>query len=161
MLLGIPLGIMGAELWGGFWKILTFLSQSFMDMLEAMPKYITILLAIIIIPPATRAFRIGFLQWYGFYWLTMVLGILNAPKIGKLIMEEINALQKREFIESATAMGLSKFAVASKHVLWYNCVPLFITQAAILTAEVILIENKKAADAYRDYFIFMWKSAKK
>ena len=27
--------------------------------------------------------------------------------------------------------------------------------------EAILIENKKAADAYRDYFNFMWKSAKK
>ncbi len=27
--------------------------------------------------------------------------------------------------------------------------------------EVILIENKKAADAYRDYFKFMWKHAEK
>ena len=27
--------------------------------------------------------------------------------------------------------------------------------------EAILIENKKAADAYRDYFNFMWKSAEK
>jgi len=140
MFLGSLLGIMGADFWGGLWKPLKFLSQSFMDMLEAMPKYITILLAIIIIPPAIRNFKIGILQWYEFYWLAMILGLLNAPKIGKLIMETINALQKREFIESATAIGLSKFTIAVKHVLRYNCIPLFITQAAIFTTEVILIE---------------------
>ncbi len=138
---GILLGILGADIWtGSLAKTIRWLAQCLMDVFEAMPKYITILLVVIFIPHELRSFEWHGIHWHGFYWLSIVLGILSAPKLGKLIMERIDILKKREFIEAAVAMGMSRFRVASKHVLRYNCLPLFLTQAAALMTDVILIE---------------------
>jgi peptide/nickel transport system permease protein len=137
---GILLGILGADIWTGFMVNLRFFAQCLMDVLEALPKYITILLAIILIPPELRHFQWHGINWYGFYWLSIILGVLSVPKLSKLIMERIDILKKREFIEAADAMGISKFKVAFKHVIRYNCLPLFLTQAAVLITDVILIE---------------------
>lgn len=142
MIFGIPLGIVGSDMWNN--QLIKTLPQGFMDMLESMPKYITILLAIILIPIEIRNIQLGIFQWQQFYWLSMLLGVLNIPKIGRLIVQKVNALEKREFIESAMAMGLGKFRVAVKHVLRHNCGPLFITEASLLVTEVIFIETTLA-----------------
>jgi len=138
MFIGTPLGILSSDIWDRFW--LKIASQSIMDTLEAMPKYITILLAIIIIPINSRNFHIWIFPWYQFYWLSIILGFLNVPKVGKFILQKVNALEKREFIESAISMGFSRFKISVKHVLWYNCLPLLITQATLLITEIIFIE---------------------
>ncbi|MBI1927933.1 dipeptide/oligopeptide/nickel ABC transporter permease/ATP-binding protein [Candidatus Poribacteria bacterium] len=138
---GTLLGILGADIWTGqLMKMLRFFAQFLLDVLEALPKYITILLAVILIPPEHRHFQWHGINWYGFYWLSLILGWVSVPKLGKLIMERIDLLKKREFIEAAEAMGMSKFEVAFKHVLRYNCLPLFLTQAAVLMTDVILTE---------------------
>jgi len=139
--LGLLLGLTATDLWtGSLMKTLRSTSQCLVDALEAMPKYMIILLAIILIPQESREFKWYGIQWYGFYWLAFFVGVLSAPKLGKLIKEKVDALKEREFIEGATAMGLSKFTIAWKHILMYNCLPLFLTQAAALITEVILIE---------------------
>jgi peptide/nickel transport system permease protein len=138
--LGTLLGIFGAGIWTGLWAVVQFFAQCLMDGLEALPKYITLLLAIVLIPVDLRHFQWHGINWYGFYWLSLVLGLLAAPKLGKLVMERIDFLKKREFIEAAEATGMSMFTVALKHVLWYNCLPLFLTQAAALVTDVVLTE---------------------
>ncbi len=138
--LGILLGILGANIWSGWLAGLRFFTHCLMDVLESLPRYITILLAIILIPPESRHFQWHGINWYGFYWLSIVLGILSAPRLGKLIMERIDVLRKREFIEAARALGISKFKVAFKHVIRYNCLSLIFTQAVALISEVMLLE---------------------
>ena len=138
--LGLLFGIFGADIWTGWLAKLRFFLQCLMDVLEALPKYITILLAIILIPPAARQFQWYGIHWYRFYWLSIIIGVLSAPKLGKLIMERIDLLKKREFIEAADAIGMSKFRVALKHVIRYNCLTLLLTQAAALVTEVIMAE---------------------
>ncbi len=138
LVLGSLLGILSSDLLNrSFSKIFP---QAIMDTLEALPKYVTILLAIILIPVEARDFKVGIIHWHCFYWLAMILGLLNAPKIGKIVEGRINALEKREFIESAISMGLSKFRIAIKHVLWHNCMPSIIAQMTSIITEVILIE---------------------
>ena len=104
------------------------LSQGLIDALESMPKYITILIAIFLFENP------------GFHHIAIILGILNAPNLGKRISTKIKSLKDRDFIESAYGLGLSPFTVIRRHILRYNCMPLFITQACVQLAEVIFVE---------------------
>jgi peptide/nickel transport system permease protein len=104
------------------------ISQGLLDALESMPKYITILIVIFLFPNP------------GFRRIAIILGILNTPRFGKLVSTKIQSLKDRDFIESAYGLGLSPFTVIRRHILRYNCMPLFITQACVQLAEVILIE---------------------
>jgi ABC-type dipeptide/oligopeptide/nickel transport system permease subunit len=75
-----------------------------------------------------------------FYYIVAILGVLNSAKIGKLALEKINTLKSREFIEAAEALGLNRWEIIGRHILWSNCLPPFIIQASLQMAEVILIE---------------------
>jgi ABC-type dipeptide/oligopeptide/nickel transport system permease subunit len=138
VILGSLIGIASSDLCINIWQRLMF--QGIMDVIESLPKYITLLMIIMIIPLDWRNTNIGFIQWNKFHWLAIALGILNSPRIGKLVAEKINSLYKREFIESSISMGLSRFTIALKHVLFYNCLPYFITQITMLITEIIIIE---------------------
>jgi len=127
--MGSVLGILA----GGLWKktlmqIIQFISGSLLSSLESFPKYIIILLALTVIPRPN------------FYHIVILLGTLNSAKIGRLTNERIRSLKEREFIESDLALGHSKFKIAFVHILWYNCLQLFIIQVSLQMAEVILIE---------------------
>jgi ABC-type dipeptide/oligopeptide/nickel transport system permease subunit len=125
---GVILGIVGSGVWKRIpWRILAFFAQSFMDLLESFPKYILILLAITILPNPT------------FYHVMLILGLLNSPKVGKLVMERIRFLERREFIEAAEALGLKKLKIIQQ-ILFYNCTSILLVQASLQMAEVIMIE---------------------
>jgi ABC-type dipeptide/oligopeptide/nickel transport system permease subunit len=129
IILGTILGIAASSIWQGWCaRIIGFFAQCIMDALEAFPKYITLLLMITIIDKPD------------FYDMMIALGIINSSRIGKIVMGCIEVLQKRHFIEAAEALGIKKIDVILRHILVYNCLPVFITQASLQMAEVILIE---------------------
>jgi peptide/nickel transport system permease protein len=105
-----------------------FLSSVLLDVVESLPKYIIILLALTILEKPT------------FYHIVILWGILNSAKIGKFTLEKIKSLENRDFIESAEAMGHGKLKIVFYHLLWYNCLPFFIIQASLQMAEVIWME---------------------
>lgn len=136
LILGIVvLGIPASGLFmGKRGRLFQYIPSCIMDALESLPKYITILLALTILPSAPDE------SITKFYYIVAILGILNSAKIGKLALEKINTLKNREFIEAAEALGLNKWEIIGRHILWSNCLPLFILQASLQMAEVILIE---------------------
>ncbi len=128
-LMGTALGIAAGGIWTGIsGRVLNFFARTIMDVLESFPKYLIILLMITIIPHPN------------FYQMIVVLGIINSAKLGKMIMEKIISLKKREFIEAAEALGIKKHDIILRHILFYNCSPLYFVQASVIMAEVILIE---------------------
>ncbi|MDI6780876.1 MAG: ABC transporter permease subunit [bacterium] len=128
-LFGTALGIAAGGIWTGIIsKVLNFFARTIMDVLESFPKYLIILLMITIIPHPN------------FYQIVIVLGIINSAKLGKMIMEKIISLKKREFIEATEALGIKKYDIILRHILFYNCSPLYLVQASVIMAEVILIE---------------------
>ncbi|MFH1097795.1 MAG: ABC transporter permease [Candidatus Desantisbacteria bacterium] len=128
-LLGTALGIATGKIWQGIGgKAVDFFARSIMDVLESFPKYLVILLMITIIPHPN------------FYQMMIALGIINSAKLGKMIMEKIISLKEREFIEATEALGIKKHDIILRHILFYNCSPLYFVQASVIMAEVILIE---------------------
>lgn len=109
-------------------KFPRFLSSLLLDVLESFPKYILILLTLTL------------LEKPNFYHIVILWGVLNSAKIGKFTLEKVKALENREFIQSAEALGHGKLKIVFYHLLWYNCLPFFIIQASLQMAEVIWME---------------------
>jgi peptide/nickel transport system permease protein len=140
-LLGIPLGILGTDLWKGFASHLKYPARGIIDILESMPKYITLFLVIILIPSGIRTIEISDrITWHNFYWLSLFVGILAAPKIAKLLIERIDLFKEREFIQAAETMGISRRHIILTHILRYNCLPPFLVQVPVLIADLVIIE---------------------
>lgn len=129
LLFGTVLGIASGGLWKGKLAAgMEFLSKCLLDALESFPKYVTLLLVVLVIPRPT------------FYEIAVALGVLNISRMGKLILGQIRSLKEREFIQASEALGISKLTLILRHILLHNCVGLFIIQASSMMAEVILIE---------------------
>lgn len=129
LLLGMLLGVLGSSIWQGvFGKTIIFISNCLLDIIESFPKYILILLMITIIKEPN------------FYHIMIILGIVNSPKLGRIVKGKIESLNKRHFIEAGEALGLSKTKLVLQHILYCNCLPIFIIHASLQMAEVILLE---------------------
>lgn len=127
--LGTVGGIAGGRIWSGkMAEWVGFVSTGILDTLESFPKYVTLLLLITIIPKPD------------FYDLAIILGVLNASRMGKLIVGQIEFLKERAFVQASEALGISKLDLVLRHILFYNCLGLYIILASTLIAEVVLIE---------------------
>lgn len=132
-LISMTLGTILAIASGGIWRGrlaqgLRLGGGSLLDVLEAFPKYVTLLLVVAIISRPD------------FYDIAVVLGVLSASRMGKLILTQIEALKERDFVRSSEALGISKLDLVLRHILFYNCIGLYIIQAAAMMADVILVE---------------------
>jgi len=75
------------------------------------------------------------------YLIVAILGLMNATKVAALIRGKILALKKEQFIEAAKELSVSPLKIVSRHLLWYNCRPIFLSGAAHTFADVILFET--------------------
>lgn len=100
----------------------------FSNLIDSLPRMVLMLLVI-------AAFRPNI------YTIMAVFGITTAPTIASLVKSKVQMLSERNFIESATALGLSPFTIIFKHILWYNCRALLLIQATIGMAEAVLLET--------------------
>jgi len=99
-----------------------------MDLIDSFPRLVLILLVASAFSPSI-------------YYIMLVVGITNSPAVAMVIKDKIRTLRHRNFIEAATALGLSGRSVILKHILWYNCRSVFIIQATLGMAEAIMIET--------------------
>jgi peptide/nickel transport system permease protein len=99
-----------------------------LQLLEALPKLVLILLVIALFRP-------------NIYLILLVVGITNIPAAAELLRARIAVLRKKSYIEAATALGLPPSRVILKHVLWLHGRDLVLIQATIGMGEAILIET--------------------
>lgn len=132
-LIGSPLGLLSSRIIGGckVARMINFLAILITDILESLPKYPTILLAILLIPKYYE---------HRLLWVMIILGILNASRISRIVKAKISSLEEREYIEAAKSFGISKVRLVCIHILKCNCLAVFITQVFLQMIDVILIE---------------------
>lgn len=132
-LIGSPLGLLSSRIIVGYKVAWTINSLAILitDILESLPKYPTILLAILLIPKYYE---------HRLLWVMIILGILNASRISRIVKAKIDCLEKTDFIEAAKSFGISKWRLIIFHILISNCLSIFIIQAFFQMIDVILIE---------------------
>ena len=100
----------------------------FNNSLQSMPRLVILFLFIAIFEP-------------DIYLIMAIIGISHIPSIAKLINQRIIVLKEKSFIDSAIASGLSPLTILFKHILWFNCRAILISQAALIMSEAILMET--------------------
>ncbi len=98
------------------------------DSIRSIPVFV----GIIIVMSATKI---------DIYIIMISFGILVAPRIGTIVEQQIYSLRQHDFIIAAIEMGIPTSSIIVKHILFYNCLPLIIAQAAFTYAEAVLIET--------------------
>ena len=78
---------------------------------------------------------------YNVYLIMISLGVLNSPRLARLMADQIKILQQQQFVESAKELGLSNRVLLFKHILYYHCIYLFVIQAAFCMADSIFTET--------------------
>ena len=71
--------------------------------------------------------------------LMLIAGILNWPKIARIVRAEVLSLKHREFIEASRALGLSSGNIILKHIIPNTLAPV-IVYATLGIAQGILME---------------------
>jgi ABC-type dipeptide/oligopeptide/nickel transport system permease subunit len=72
--------------------------------------------------------------------LMFLMGLISAPKLATLISARVRSLKESSFVEAAVALGLSPSRIIGLHILWLECRPLILAQAAYMMGQVILVE---------------------
>jgi len=99
-----------------------------LQLLEALPKLVLVLLVIALFSP-------------DIYLILLVIGITNIPATAELLRARIAVLRRKSYIEAALALGLHPSRVILKHVLWLHGRGLVLVQATLGMGEAILIET--------------------
>jgi len=100
----------------------------FNNTIQSMPRLVVLFLIIAIFEP-------------NIYLIMLIIGISHIPSLAKVVNNRILSLQEKSFIDSAIASGLSTHTILFKHILWYNCRGLLLSQAALIMSEAILMET--------------------
>jgi peptide/nickel transport system permease protein len=124
LLLGGIFGVMA-----GYWpERFGTLVGLFLQLLEALPKLVLILLVIALFRP-------------NIYLILLVVGITNIPATAELLRSKIAVLRSKSYIEAAIALGIQPARVILKHILWLHGRGLVLIHATIGMGEAILIET--------------------
>jgi len=121
---GSILGALSIYAKKGVRQILSF-SNSF---LQTIPRLVLLLLVIAIFEP-------------NIYLIMIVIGVSNIPSIANLVSARVDILRDKSFVDFAKASGAPMHTIIFKHLLWYNCRALLISQAALAMGEAILMET--------------------
>ncbi len=78
---------------------------------------------------------------FNIYPIMTVLGILHAPRLARLLTDQIQILKQQQFIESGRELSLSDFTLIFKHILFYHCLYLYVIQTAFCMADAIFTET--------------------
>lgn len=131
-LLAVSIAIVFGSLLGAFSifarsgvrKILKFSN----NLLQTMPRLVLLLLIIAIYEP-------------NIYLIMIVVGVSNIPSVANLVSARVDILRDKSFVDFAKASGAPVHTIIFKHLLWYNCRALIISQAALAMGEAILMES--------------------
>jgi peptide/nickel transport system permease protein len=122
VLLGVVLGAIG----GYFGGIVDSIIMRIVDVFMCFPFYLIAIVMASIMGPSL-------------FNLMLIAGILNWPKISRIVRAEVLSLKHREFIEASRALGLSSGKIIFKHII-PNTLASVIVYATLSIAQGILME---------------------
>jgi peptide/nickel transport system permease protein len=122
VLIGVVLGAVGGYLGG----IVDSIVMRIVDVFMCFPFYLIAVVIAGILGPSL-------------FNLMLISGILNWPKIARIVRAEVLSLRHREFIEASRALGLSSRKIIFKHIIPNTLAPV-IVYATLGIAQGILME---------------------
>ena len=123
ILIGVPLGMISAYYGGMVDSIVMRLADIFLSF----PSTIFILVLVSVVGPSL-------------WTLVLVMGILSWPEFARLIRGNVMSIRKKEYVESAKAIGAKDAYLLMKHVL-PNAIGPIIVAATFRVAGAILQES--------------------
>jgi peptide/nickel transport system permease protein len=123
--LGVAAGLATGYL-AGSWveRVVTYLLQ----LVDAIPRFVLFLLVIAAWKPSIFA-------------IMAVAGVTATPGVAVHVRTRVRILASRGHVEAARALGLTRWRVLGRHVLWNHCRPIVFIQASLLMGEAVLIET--------------------
>jgi len=97
-------------------------------LLQTLPRLVLVLFIIAIFEP-------------NIYIIMAIIGISSIPSVANLVSSRIDILREKSFVDFAKASGAPLHTIIFKHLLWYNCRALLISQSALTMGEAILMET--------------------
>ncbi|GII99662.1 peptide/nickel transport system permease protein [Sediminihabitans luteus] len=96
---------------------------------------------LIVIPLLVLAAVLGKIaSGWGFWGLTLMLGVVTWTSLARLVRGEVLSLRERDFVLAARAVGTSPSRIITRHIL-PNSVGVIIVSATLLIASAILLET--------------------
>lgn len=123
ILIGVPLGMISAYYGGMVDSIVMRLADVFLSF----PSTIFILVLVSVVGPSL-------------WTLVLVMGVLSWPEFARLIRGNVMSIRKKEYVESARAIGARDAYLLAKHVL-PNAIGPIIVAATFRVAGAILQES--------------------
>ena len=132
--IGLILAMLGAELrpirilWFDAWKASAGIISVILDILEALPGIVIVLILV------TN------LEHPNLNWVAMILGVIGSAKVARELILKIRVLKSSDFIDGAIASGVSWWQIVFKHILYRNSFTVLVNQAINLIILLILLE---------------------
>ncbi len=124
LILGLAFGLLEALYRGP----LSRLGDGLASLIHSIPRLLILLI-------------VGIVSHFNIYWIMVCLGIINFPKIAGSIKSKVTQLERMQFIEAARELGMSRWRIVFKHILWTNARHLLFIQAAFGMADAIFAET--------------------
>jgi peptide/nickel transport system permease protein len=122
LLLGVPIGVLSGYVGG--WLDLAV--QRFVDILLTIPALVLALVLIAVLGP-------------GITKVILAIGIVEAPRVSRVVRSNVITLRQLMFVEAAQATGCNQFRIMVRHIL-PNCVPTILTIGTSLIGVAIIVE---------------------
>lgn len=115
MLISISLGTLIGAIAGFFGGLLDQFLMGITDMFLALPQLPMLLLTIYLF--RDRLSRIMGPETGIFLLIVFIIGIFNWMTVARLVRASFLSIKQKEFVEAATALGVSKPAIMARHIL--------------------------------------------
>ena len=123
ILIGVPLGLIAGYFRGAAEAVIMRLSDIFMSF----PSIVLILVAVAIVGPS---------MWS----VSIIIGILGWTSFARIVYSKVLTVAQMDYVESAKAIGSSKFTILAKYIFPNSIAPILIT-ATFRVANAILMES--------------------
>ncbi|MBT7092455.1 MAG: ABC transporter permease subunit [Bacteroidetes bacterium] len=106
------------------------------NLLNSFPLVLLLLLLLIIV----EGFFAGKDTFSKLFLLFNVYAVVSSSKLAIELRGKIESTNKKDFIESSKALGLSPLAILIKHILYYNCRKTIVASTLHFISQLIFIE---------------------
>jgi peptide/nickel transport system permease protein len=135
MLISISLGTLIGAIAGFFGGLIDQLLMGITDMFLALPQLPMLLLTIYLF--RDRLSRVLGPETGIFLLIVFIIGIFNWMTVARLVRASFLSIKQKEFVEAATALGVSKPAIMGRHILPNAFGPIIVAATLDVGAAII------------------------
>jgi peptide/nickel transport system permease protein len=83
----------------------------------------------------------SFFEKVSIYYVMAIFGVFNIPGVAEKVKTKIKYLKKEGFVESSRALGVSRYHILFRHMLYYQMRGILIIEVTFIMGDAILFES--------------------